>query len=378
MGTLTGGGEVFDSNAAKYLTMSGHHVKVLTGRPLWGGAANKFSELDVEYVPAPNLRLWAYKSEKLSTKLSAAFYYLDLYLFERSALKWLATRNRFREFDVVQVCGLFGLAEVLLRRWQLPTVGWLPGIPSRRTRSKIRRLVSFPRFRLFSRGDPVRFVKKEMGLPSIEVIEPGLEIDKFCSGASCGGSIRQQLGISATAVVGCTVARLVPVKNLDFLLAGLALAAEEIPDLHHLIVGSGPLYDELSLRVRSLGLDRQVHFLGHQDRASVYSLLAQSDFFVLTSKYENFSNAVLEAMGHGLPVIGTAVGYLKDLIADSGAGILVPLGDEVALKKAIVRVALDADLRGGFSNRGVGFVRQFDWKVIAEKLVSLYRKAGSD
>ena len=109
MGTLFGGGESFDSNAARHLTRLGHHVKVLGGKPLFGQPRVVFSDLDVDYIGVPNIRRLAYGTEKINNKLSAAFYYMDLALFEQRALGWLATAGRHSEYDVIQVCALFGL-----------------------------------------------------------------------------------------------------------------------------------------------------------------------------------------------------------------------------------------------------------------------------
>jgi glycosyltransferase involved in cell wall biosynthesis len=374
MGTLFGGGESFDSNAARYLTKAGHRVKILSGKPLLGHPRNVFPDLDVDYVGVPNIRGLAYGTESINNKLSAAFYYMDLALFERRALGWLATNGRHSEYDVVQVCGLFGLAERILTRWGTPTIAWLPGIPSKRVRKKIKRLADVPGFRLFSRGDPVRFIEQNMGL-DVVTIEPGLDLDAIALAADGAQSVRSRLDIPEDAVLGVTVARLVPVKNIDFLLDGLALAIDRVAGLHHLIVGDGPLRSALERRARSLDLQRLVHFVGHQNPKPLHEMLAASDVFVLSSRYENFSNAVLEAMAHGLPVIGTQVGYLQDLIRDSGAGVAVPLGDANSMSNAICDMAADAGQRREYSKRGREFAKQFAWPTIAGKLLSLYKDA---
>jgi glycosyltransferase involved in cell wall biosynthesis len=374
MGTLFGGGETFDSNAARHLTNAGHSVKILAGKPLFGRPRNVFPDLDVDYLGVPNIRRVAYSTEKINNKLSAAFYYMDLAIFEHRALGWLATAGRHSEYDVIQVCGLFGLAERILTRWGIPTIGWLPGIPSKRVRKKIKRLVRVPGFRLFSRGDPVRFIEETMSL-DVATIEPGLDLEAVALAAAGSQPVRARLNIPEDALLGVTVARLVPVKNIEFLLDGLLRAIDRVSGLHHVIVGDGPLRSALERRVRSLDLQQIIHFVGHQNPNSLHLMLAASDFFVLPSRYENFSNAVLEAMAHGLPVIGTQVGYLQDLIRDSGAGVTVPLGDVDSLSNAICDMAAHAGRRKEYSERGREFAKQFAWPTMAEKLVSLYRDA---
>ena len=374
MGTLFGGGESFDSNAARHLTRLGHHVKVLGGKPLLGHPRIVFSDLDVDYIGVPNIRHLAYRTENINNKLSAAFYYMDLAIFEHRALGWLAAAGRHSEYDVVQVCGLFGLAERILTRWGTPTIGWIPGIPSGRVCERIKRLVGTPGFRLFSHGDPVRFIEQRMTL-DVAAIGPGLDLDEIPRAAAGAQSVRTRLNIPEDAVLGVTVARLVPVKNIDFLLDGLGRAINRVSGLHHVIVGDGPLRSALERRVRSLDLQQIVHFVGHQSPNSLHEILAACDFFALTSRYESFSIAVLEALAHGLPVIGTQVGYLQDLIRDSGAGVTVPLGDVEAMSDAVCDMAAHAGRRKEHSERGREFAKRFAWPAIAEELVLLYKDA---
>jgi glycosyltransferase involved in cell wall biosynthesis len=88
-----------------------------------------------------------------------------------------------------------------------------------------------------------------------------------------------------------------------------------------------------------LGLQHQVMWLGR--RADVPSLLAASDIGVLASHEEGFSNAVLEAMAAGLPMVATAVGGNSEAVLDGETGILVPPHDPTALGQAIACLAMD-------------------------------------
>jgi glycosyltransferase involved in cell wall biosynthesis len=80
------------------------------------------------------------------------------------------------------------------------------------------------------------------------------------------------------------------------------------------------------------------------DRADVREVLAALDVFVLPSRTEGMSNALLEAMAMALPVVATAVGGTPEVIADGRSGLLVPPDDASALAAAIARVLADADL----------------------------------
>ncbi len=374
MGMLIGGGEIFDSRAAYYLTQKGHHVTILTSRGPFKKNSNNFMGVPSNFVVSINLRSLAYRTECLHSKISAAFYYLDLYLFERQVMKWLQQEERYKNFDVIQVCGLFGLAKGVINSWKVPTVAWLPGPPSKRTQKKIFALVRNPLFKLFSRGAPIEFVRINMGLgkASIETIEPGLELDRIRIVESSSTDVRKRLGIPEGVPLGITVARLVPIKAVDFLLKSLAVALVDVPELRHVIVGEGPLLDSLKKMSYALGLEKQVYFLGHKSPEKVHELLSAANYFVLTSRYENFSNAILEAMAHGLPVIGTEVGYLQTLINHNEAGETISFENVDALASAIVRFCQDENLRNRYGENGQRFAETLNWPLIAGKLEKLY------
>lgn len=149
--------------------------------------------------------------------------------------------------------------------------------------------------------------------------------------------VREELGIPAKDRVVITVSRITLEKGYDVLAEALAQLDKRNDRFTLLIVGGG---DEHS-RIRSLfcGLKGiKVHFLGH--RADVGKLLRAADFFVLASRHENMSNALLEAMGSGLPAIATAVGGNIEVV-NRGGGLLVPVNSAGALSDAMHRLLSD-------------------------------------
>ena len=130
-----------------------------------------------------------------------------------------------------------------------------------------------------------------------------------------------------------TVGRLTPVKDQQLLLRALAGLTEQFPDLASrlrlMVVGDGPLAEELNRLSVDLGLGDNVWFAG--DRADVPELLGAIDVFVLPSLGEGISNTVLEAMASGLPVVATAVGGNLELVKPGINGQLFPVGDVQAL-----------------------------------------------
>jgi glycosyltransferase involved in cell wall biosynthesis len=375
LGTLFGGGESFDYTAARYLAMRGHEVAMITGRPLLGKPDIRPDGLRIHYLGLPNLRRLAYLTEKLGAKISAAFYHLDNLVFEARVFLWLLKGGRHQQFDVVQCCSLFRLPGWLTRLWRMPCISWLPGPPSGQVRRALPSLLVSPVFRLFTHGATVQDLEKKLDFKEGKdffIIEPGVELERVDAVQAAQG-LRRQVGASEGSFLGITVARLVPVKNHGLLLKAIAKAAEHA-DVHWIMVGDGTEMQTLRKQAEGLGLGKRIHFLGQRPLAEVHEWLAVSDVFAMTSWFESFSIAVLEAMAHKLPVIGTRVGYMQFLIRDSGGGVVVPPDDPGPLAAAIVRMAADREWRAGLAARGRSFVEHLDWPKVAEKLEDLYVK----
>jgi glycosyltransferase involved in cell wall biosynthesis len=161
----------------------------------------------------------------------------------------------------------------------------------------------------------------------------------------------------------CLVAmgRLVRQKGFDLLLEALALAAREMRSRPRLtIIGQGPLEPELRGQTLALGLERDVRFAGFL--ANPFPLLAEADCFVLSSRYEGFPNALLEALALGVPALALACpGGVEEIVRPGKDGWLAPPEDVAALsalirehgRPALDRQAIAASARERFGVEAV-------------------------
>jgi glycosyltransferase involved in cell wall biosynthesis len=173
-----------------------------------------------------------------------------------------------------------------------------------------------------------------------DVIPSGVDTDVFRPTDS-GVEAKAWLGLSSGRPVIGTVGRLEPRKGTATLLAAAAaLRAEGCHDVTLVVVGDGPLRAELILEAARLGIAPHVQWLG--DLADVSTVLAALDVFVLPSRTEGMSNALLEGMAMALPVVATAVGGTPEVISDGQSGLLVPADNPSAMAAAIGRVLDDA------------------------------------
>lgn len=171
----------------------------------------------------------------------------------------------------------------------------------------------------------------------IKVIDNGIDTDFFSpAGPGDKKQIRKTLGLPEDrCIVGC-VAALRPVKNHKGLLAAFSKVIRIQKDCLLVLVGDGPLTEELKKMSENAGLDSHVIFVGQRDNVEHY--LKAFDIFVLNSKTEGLSYAILEAMASGLPIVATDVGGNSQIIDNGENGILYEQGDEKKLSEALIDI----------------------------------------
>lgn len=173
----------------------------------------------------------------------------------------------------------------------------------------------------------------------IGVIENGIAVEDY-GPAPDRAALRISLGLDPAKRYLAHVARHHPVKDQAMLLRGFAFAA--LPDVELLMVGDGPLRNELEALAREVGIAERVRFLGI--RSDVADVLRASDAFALTSVSEAASLTLLEAMATGLPVVVTVVGGNPEIVRSGLDGLLVPRGDAAACGAALVRLFTERGL----------------------------------
>ena len=157
---------------------------------------------------------------------------------------------------------------------------------------------------------------------------------------------------------GCVIAmgRLTRQKGFDRLIKAFAQALGEDPSWSLHIWGEGPLRTELARLIAELHLTNRVHLEGATNRP--WEALAGAQIFVLSSEYEGFPNAMLEAMAVGLPCVAFDCPSGPRELSDEGlAALMVAPGDVSGLADAIRELALARDARRGLGARAAAFVR---------------------
>jgi len=378
IGTLLGGGETFDLGVARNLAKIGHEVVIVTAKPLFSRSRLSYPDLNIVYLPTIDLRPFEVKSRRFSQILGTVFRYADSYVFERIVFSWISRHGNYSKYDIVQCCGMIRLSKWIASRLKIPVVTWLPGPPSRLMQRVILALISHPHVGLFCHGDTVKILENQLGFVrgvDFEVIEPGIDFELVQTYTSQRNKIRAELGVSPETVVGVTVARLIPVKNIPFLIEGLEVVVHELRmPIVWFFIGHGPERPFLERLTVAKGLQGCIRWLGQMPQSEVHKILAASDIFALTSVYESFSIATLEAMAHGLPIVATDVGYLRQMVKESHGGILIRVGDVEGLVQVIARLVSDSDYRRMLGESGKVYAQRFAWPNIVVRLLQFYEQ----
>ena len=220
---------------------------------------------------------------------------------------------------------------------------------------------------------------KITGREDIRVIPMGVDIDFFSKANERAAAAKHDAKRTKMILYA---GRLIDVKGVEFLVKAMPAVLERHTKAMLQIVGSGPSKKDLVSLSEQLHLQGKVVFNDAVSQEELVRYYAMAHVFVLPSvmtdegEAEGLGVVLLEAMASGVPVIGSAVGGIPDIIRDQETGLLVQQKDPVDLADKINRVLADKELRQHLSTGGRHFVQErFSWPFIAEKYLEVFRSA---
>ena len=180
-----------------------------------------------------------------------------------------------------------------------------------------------------------------LGATQVEVISNFVDTTRFCPSP---GSL--QFGVASRAALPFAPvlshnSNFRSLKRVQDVVRIFAKVRAQAP-CSLVLIGDGPEREAVEALVRAEGLSESVRFLGEQ--LDVVGLLQDSDVFLMPSEVESFGLAALEAMSCGVPVVGSAIGGLPEVVSDGVTGFLHPVGDVEAMARSTLRLLQDEDL----------------------------------
>ena len=371
-----GGGETFDLEISRHLEPLGATVSYLSGRPVWTGPRTPIDHPRAHLLRTPYTGWFPWDKVRGGWRLRV----WDYACFERAAARWIASRAA--EFDVVQACELPLLVfELKRRRFPRPVV-------MRVTAPNV-----YDPWQGMAQADAViasgtSMAKLRAGpRPDCVEVPNGVDVTRFRPQPS---TFRASHGIAADECVLLYVARFQDFKNHRVLVEALATLRARLPAgprLRLVLAGSGPLRARVEAQAAAAGLSESVLFLGEVSFTDLPAVYAAADVMAISSDYESFCFAAIEAMASGLPVVSTDCGWVPNLLgrpagSPAAAGVervpggwVTPVGQAGPLADALAQAVADPAARRaiGLANRAAAEQRH-TWIASAEKLIALYRR----
>lgn len=309
----------------------------------------------------------------------------------RMRLRWLLSRE---SFDVVHSNNTREDLRMAVRACEiahLPLVVTLHGYfhPARTAAELAARNEIWPRARPYLKAalavsDPVRETWlrhfRDLGLPDdrLRTFLPILDVERFNleDREAHRKGLRSAFGLPPDAVVISSIGRLVAGKGFRRILEAFAEVAGDSPKAHLLLIGDGPLRDDLAQQAVESGTRERIVFAGMRD--DIPAILAGTDIFAFASESESFGLSPCEAMAAGVPVVMMALPSLEAIMVNGETALVSPEGDMASFTGNLRRLLMDAH-----AARAMGAAGQqraatvFDPSITADLLRRTYEEAVS-
>lgn len=138
------------------------------------------------------------------------------------------------------------------------------------------------------------------------------------------------------------------------------------------VAGSGPELANLQTLVLQLELKDSVQFPGRIDNANIASLYASADCMINSSTVDNMPVSILEAFASGVPVVSTCAGGIPDMVEHGVSGLLVPVGDDVAMAREVLGILQNPELALSLRQAGLADAEKYAWPQVRAKLLDAY------
>ena len=347
----------------QYTGRDGLRVDVLTSATKPGFVSEKFSEnitIHKVGIHKKHLHFWR-RIEVIEWLVKAGFHY----------------RRLLRENDYDLAHAFFGFPTGWLcyrNAGKLPYIISLRGsdVPGQNARLQLDYKILAPAFRgIWKKASALVACSeglKERALlfmpsVSIDVIPNAVELDRFFPAETAEKSKVLRL---------LTVGRLSVTKRIELLLDTVEILHRTACNVRLTVVGGGQMEQQLRKNVAERELSDVIKITGRMDSKKMPEVYRRNDIFISASMQEGMSNAMLEAMSSGLPIVTTRCEGLAELI--DGNGLIVEHDNIEEIAKAIKRLADDPELYKRMSTAARNLAEKFDWSNVASSYIEQYRK----
>ncbi|MGQ9600745.1 MAG: glycosyltransferase family 4 protein [Anaerolineae bacterium] len=365
---------------ASQLGQLGHHVDVITHRPV---TPNILQQTRKPELPFPPANVVVYRSKGFLAHIDGADPMIDPRIIGE-----MRSLMRANGYDVVHghslasLLVLAGLREA--KRLKVPTLitkhsmTLRPAFPT-----SISRILLEMEARIAKKwADGLialnQIAAQELATADLPtyVIPGGVNCERWRPDPIARKRIRSSLGYREDHVVVGYLARLVPSKGGMSLLRVAARLVPLLPDVRFLLIGDGPMRSQLERRIEELGLQDRITLLGFKPWWETPDYLNAMDIFAFPSYTEACGLALLEAMACGIAPVARINAGTREIITDGETGYLITSDDELFQK--LLSLAQDQSLRNRLGANGCHRIQEHHcWPAVAERTVEVYREVIS-
>jgi glycosyltransferase involved in cell wall biosynthesis len=256
---------------------------------------------------------------------------------------------------------LVGVQSVLPAEAEVGSLkGWVTLVADRMTAPLV------DRYEVNSRGAVTHLVRAGIPVEKLSYIPNAIDLTHWPAPNARAGRPGRLL------VISC-VGRFIPRKRQSDLVRAIAQLRERLPGFRLVLAGDGPSLEDVRALAAELDIAEFVVFTGQIGEGPLRQLLERTDIYAQPSLYEGMPASVLEAMASGLPVVGTRVNGIEDLVVDGETGLLVEAGDVDALADALGRLLEQPRMRSAMGRAArERIIRHFDLGPVAEAKTKLF------
>ena len=196
----------------------------------------------------------------------------------------------------------------------------------------------------------------------------GIDLEKF---TVANGKLKKELGLSPDAFLVGNTSALADHKDYFTFIDAVELVLKEDRSIQFVVLGKGPLEEEIKRYAKEKGVMTNLKFLGF--RTDISSILSDFDCFLITSKTEGLGTSILDAFACKIPVVATAAGGIPELVEDNRTGLLCPIKDAECLSEAILKIKNDKTLAKHLIEQAAEKVKLFSKAKTAENTLRWYK-----
>jgi glycosyltransferase involved in cell wall biosynthesis len=186
---------------------------------------------------------------------------------------------------------------------------------------------------------------------------------------------KTRLGIGLDSKVVGTVGKLREEKGIEYFIRAAHIVLQKYPQTTFLVVGDGPLRQNLEKLAKQLKVENNILFTGYRQNVPV--ILSLFDIDVMPSLTEGSPLALLEAMAMGRPIIATDVGGIKEILEDKKTGLLVQPRDSSALAQGILHLFENQEIAEKLGMRAREDSNKYDIQLYIKRLQNLYSQVAA-